>query len=234
MLKLSPASAEAQQILQEARQTQQRLDSAAAEARAAFGRGNMDAASEALGRVMALDPRHPAVGELSGELNRSFRRQAEDSRRADGSRADRRGAGARIIPGQLRGGPTAARRRRDVVPARRVHERRAEVPAGPPRVRAGPARLRRGPRRRRPPATVRAAGGGCRDAGHGHRLRLRPHGSVAARADGGASQQPGPVADDHRHVHAAPDRGSGRVALRDAGAGRDDVGRRLGVRPSGA
>jgi len=37
--------------------------------------------STALGRVMALDPRHPVVAELSGELNRHFRKQAEDGRR---------------------------------------------------------------------------------------------------------------------------------------------------------
>jgi tetratricopeptide (TPR) repeat protein len=81
VLKLHAGSVEAREILDQARQAQQQLDTAAAEARAAFGRGDSGAAAEALSRVIALDPRHPAVGELSGELNRSFRRQAEDSRR---------------------------------------------------------------------------------------------------------------------------------------------------------
>jgi tetratricopeptide (TPR) repeat protein len=81
VLKLNTGNAEAQEVLDQARKAQRQLDAAAAEARAAFGRGDTTAAAEALGRVMALDPRHPVVGELSGELNKSFRRQAEESRR---------------------------------------------------------------------------------------------------------------------------------------------------------
>ena len=80
-LKLDATSAEAREVLGQARDAQGRLDAAAAEARAAFARKNAAAASEALGRVMALDPRHPVVAELSGELNRHFRKQAEDGRR---------------------------------------------------------------------------------------------------------------------------------------------------------
>jgi len=80
VLKLHAGSGEAQEVLDQARQAQRQLDTAASEARAVFGRGDAGAASEALARVMALDPRHPVVGELSGELNRSFRRRAEDSR----------------------------------------------------------------------------------------------------------------------------------------------------------
>jgi len=81
VLKLHAGSAQAQEVLDQARQAQRQLDTAAAEARTAFGRGDAGAAAEALTRVMALDPRHPVVDELSGELNRSFSRQAEDSRR---------------------------------------------------------------------------------------------------------------------------------------------------------
>jgi len=81
VLKLSDGNADAKEIRDQAKQARQKLDAAAAEARAAFGRGDTAGAADALTRVMALDPRHPVVGELSGELNRTFKRQAEDSRR---------------------------------------------------------------------------------------------------------------------------------------------------------
>src|SRR5262249_3089543 len=81
VLKLSDANADAKEILGQAKQAQQALDAAASEARTAFGRGATAGAADALARVIALDPRHPVVGELSGELNKAFKRQAEDSRR---------------------------------------------------------------------------------------------------------------------------------------------------------
>jgi tetratricopeptide (TPR) repeat protein len=81
VLKLQAGSVEAKEILEGAQKAQGQLEAGAAEARAAFGRGDTTAAAEALSRVIALDPRHPVVGELSAELSRSFRRQADDSRR---------------------------------------------------------------------------------------------------------------------------------------------------------
>jgi tetratricopeptide (TPR) repeat protein len=81
VLKLSAGNADAKEVLEQARQAQQKLDAAAAEARAAYARGDTGAAADALSRVIALDSRHPVVGELSSELNRAFRRQAELSRR---------------------------------------------------------------------------------------------------------------------------------------------------------
>ena len=94
-LKLNPASAEARQLRDQARQALRRIDEAVTEARTAFARGDVTAASQALGRVMALAPRHPVVAELSAALKRHFRPQADDARlladaarkRAEGARA---------------------------------------------------------------------------------------------------------------------------------------------------
>jgi hypothetical protein len=94
-LKLRPESAEARQVRDQARETRRRVEEAVAQTRAAFGRGDVEDASAALGRVMALAPRHPVVAELSAALKQHFRPQAEDSRRlaeaarkgADGARA---------------------------------------------------------------------------------------------------------------------------------------------------
>jgi len=81
VLKRQKENIEAKEILKGARQAQGQLEAGAAEARAAFfERKDATAAADALSRVIALDPRHPVVGELSGELNRSFKGQADDSR----------------------------------------------------------------------------------------------------------------------------------------------------------
>ncbi len=81
VLKLAPESAEAQELLGRARQTLATLDASAREARSAFDRGDTHGATRALGRVLAIDPRHPVASELSAALNRHFRGQAEDARR---------------------------------------------------------------------------------------------------------------------------------------------------------
>jgi tetratricopeptide (TPR) repeat protein len=81
VLKLHSGSAEAKEILEGAQKAQGQLEAGATEARAAFARGDAPAAADALSRVIALDPRHPVVGELSGPLNASFRKQADDGRR---------------------------------------------------------------------------------------------------------------------------------------------------------
>ena len=80
-LKLNPGSAEAREVLDQAGQAKRRIDDSVTQARDAFGRGDVAAASEALGRVMALAPRHPVVAELSAALKEHLRPQAEDSRR---------------------------------------------------------------------------------------------------------------------------------------------------------
>ncbi|MCM2254161.1 MAG: serine/threonine protein kinase [Vicinamibacteria bacterium] len=81
-LKVDAGNAEAKALRDEARQQLAALDSAASEARTAFGRGDTAAASAALARVLALDPRHPVAAELTSKLNEFFREQAADARKA--------------------------------------------------------------------------------------------------------------------------------------------------------
>ena len=88
-LALDPASAEARQVLDQAKRTSAELDAVALEARRAFDAGDTDHATRALARVLALDPRHPVAGELTAALNVHFRKQAEDARRmADQARRE--------------------------------------------------------------------------------------------------------------------------------------------------
>ena len=104
VLKLAPASAEARGVLDQARGAQRQIADAVAEARDAFGRGDTNAASAALGRVMTLDPRQPVIGELSAALKEHFRPQAEDGRRqADGARRSAEAARAMALPGFTQG-----------------------------------------------------------------------------------------------------------------------------------
>ena len=81
-LRLDPQNAQAIRILGEARATQEALDAAATEARTAFDAGDTTAASQALSRVLVLDPAHPVAAELSGKLNRFFAGQASEARKA--------------------------------------------------------------------------------------------------------------------------------------------------------
>ena len=87
-LRLDPERAEARSVLERANGILAELESAAGEAQAAFEGGDMERSSRALGRVLALDPRHPIVDRLSKELNSRFRFQAEEARRlmAEGRR----------------------------------------------------------------------------------------------------------------------------------------------------
>jgi serine/threonine protein kinase/tetratricopeptide (TPR) repeat protein len=82
VVQLAPDNAEARQILSQAQGELTALDNAAREARASFQAGDANGASRALGRVMAIDPRHPVAVELSAALNQHFRAAAEDGRRA--------------------------------------------------------------------------------------------------------------------------------------------------------
>ncbi len=81
-LELDPLSAEALQVRERAQGVLKDLDTTAADARAAFARGDTARASGSLTRVLAIDPRHPVVAELSAALNQHFRSQAEEARGA--------------------------------------------------------------------------------------------------------------------------------------------------------
>ncbi len=88
-LALDPSSAEARQVRDQAQRTVAELDAVALEAKSAFEAGDTDHATRALARVLALDPHHPVVSELTAALNVHFRKQAEDARRmADDARRD--------------------------------------------------------------------------------------------------------------------------------------------------
>jgi hypothetical protein len=82
VLKLAPGNAAAQQVLEEANSQLAAIEAAAAEARADVDKGDTKAASEALSRLLALDPKHPAAGELSMRLNQYFEAQARDAKQA--------------------------------------------------------------------------------------------------------------------------------------------------------
>jgi tRNA A-37 threonylcarbamoyl transferase component Bud32/tetratricopeptide (TPR) repeat protein len=81
-LEMWQGNAEAQEVLDLAGQRIQERDAAVQEARTAwFEDGDAERATQALGRVMSLDPRHPVVGELSTALdNERFRQEAETAR----------------------------------------------------------------------------------------------------------------------------------------------------------
>jgi tetratricopeptide (TPR) repeat protein len=81
-LRLDPESGEARQVIDDANRQLAALEQNAAAATAAYRRGDTEAATRALGLVLAIDPRHPAATELTAALNQHFRRQAEDARRA--------------------------------------------------------------------------------------------------------------------------------------------------------
>jgi predicted Ser/Thr protein kinase/tetratricopeptide (TPR) repeat protein len=109
VLKLTPASAAARAVLDQARENQRQIAEAVAQARGAFGRGDVAGASAALSRVMALDPRQPVIAELSAALKQHFRPQAEDGRRqAEGARRAAEEARATALAGFAQGRQLAA------------------------------------------------------------------------------------------------------------------------------
>jgi eukaryotic-like serine/threonine-protein kinase len=108
-LKLNPGSADAREVLEQARRRQREIEDAVAQARTAYGSGDVVGASEALGRVMTLAPRHPVVAELSAALKAHFRPQADDARRAaEGARRAAGEAGAGSSTGYRQGGQLAS------------------------------------------------------------------------------------------------------------------------------
>ena len=75
-------NAAARGVIEEARKRIAERDTVAAEAQEAYARGDTDRASQALGRLLTLDPRHPVAGQLTAALNQQFTKQADDARRA--------------------------------------------------------------------------------------------------------------------------------------------------------
>ena len=99
-LEYDPGNAEAQEVLGKAQRTLDDLDASARQAREAVSRGDTDAATKALGRVLAIDPRHPVVMELTAALNQHFRDRAEEARAQAGrARAEAQPARARGVEG---------------------------------------------------------------------------------------------------------------------------------------
>jgi serine/threonine protein kinase len=82
VLGLEPGNPAAQDIKRRAQVTLGELEATAKEARTAFAGGDTALASQKLARVLALDPRHPVVGELSAALDQHFRGQAEEAKTA--------------------------------------------------------------------------------------------------------------------------------------------------------
>ncbi|HVQ32289.1 MAG TPA: protein kinase, partial [Vicinamibacteria bacterium] len=81
-LKLDQTNADAKAVVQKAQDTLKDLEAAAGEARTAVQAGDPEGATRALAKVLAIDPSHPVVPELSEQLNRFFTRQAEEARAA--------------------------------------------------------------------------------------------------------------------------------------------------------
>ncbi len=81
-LQLVAGQADASRVLNEARGRLKELDEAVATARALVDRGDTQAASQQLSRVLELDPRHPAAAELSARLNSAFQGEADAAARS--------------------------------------------------------------------------------------------------------------------------------------------------------
>ncbi len=80
-LQLDPGNAEAQDIARRARASIEEVEAAARVAREAAQAGDVDAASEALARVLAVMPKHPVAGELSAQLDSRFKARADSAAR---------------------------------------------------------------------------------------------------------------------------------------------------------
>ncbi len=80
-LKLDPQSADARQVVDQARGALKQVDDAAAEAKGALNAGDLDKAADALWRVLSANPAHASVEELAGPLDAGFRARAEEARR---------------------------------------------------------------------------------------------------------------------------------------------------------
>jgi hypothetical protein len=102
-LKEDAHSAEAKALLEQAQAAVRERDAVAQDAQAALARKDMNAASQALSRLLELDPRHPAVPQLSAALNATFQQRAEDGRRAAASARAEAAGQASTVPGFAEG-----------------------------------------------------------------------------------------------------------------------------------
>lgn len=82
VLELDPANAEARRIQERVQAIFAQLEEGATQARAAVKAGDLETASAALQRVIAIDPQHPVASELARQLDSRFREQADEARRA--------------------------------------------------------------------------------------------------------------------------------------------------------
>jgi len=87
-LQLDPGNGEAQEIMRRARTSLDEVESFARVAREAAQAGDLDAASKALARVLALMPKHPVASELSAQLASRFRAQADAAAKQTDQAAD--------------------------------------------------------------------------------------------------------------------------------------------------
>jgi eukaryotic-like serine/threonine-protein kinase len=82
VLARAPEDADARRLASEAQAALRRGEAAARDLDAALDAGNAGAASTALARLTALDPRHPDLAALTLRLNDALRREATDAQRA--------------------------------------------------------------------------------------------------------------------------------------------------------
>ncbi len=102
-LDLDPGNAEAKDVMARARARLDEVEAAANAARQAARRGDVDAASEALARVIALVPNHPVAAELSAQLDSRFKARADAAERdmkaqAEAARREAQDLAARRTP----------------------------------------------------------------------------------------------------------------------------------------
>jgi tetratricopeptide (TPR) repeat protein len=97
-LKMDPQNRLARRTLDAAQKQLADLAAADAAARKAIEAGDMEKAAQELARLLAIDPTHPSVVELTGKLDSRFRGQAEEARKTmSRSRADAEKAGASAL-----------------------------------------------------------------------------------------------------------------------------------------
>jgi serine/threonine-protein kinase len=109
-LKLDQHSAEAQQVVEQARKALKDIEDAAAEGTAQVKAGDSDKAADALWRILQADPGHASVGELAGPLDLVFQGRAGEARRL---MVESRGAAERAKAGSLDAFSEAAGRVKD-------------------------------------------------------------------------------------------------------------------------
>jgi serine/threonine protein kinase len=87
-LRLDAANSEAQSLKTQAQAALEQVEAAAREAREAAQKGEVEKASQAVSRVLALMPGHPVAAELAPALNSRFQGRAEDGLRQARAAAD--------------------------------------------------------------------------------------------------------------------------------------------------